>query len=148
LAEALEVLGTAGAAPASEAELEALRILAGWPALGAEIDGKTLPQEVRFDEHAGLSYTKGCYVGQETVARLHFRGRANRELRGLAWEGAGPSGDELLLAGKPVGQLRSLLVLPGRWLGLAPVRREVEPGTEVDAGGAPARVIIPPFPTP
>lgn len=148
LEEALDALGTAGAASAGEAELEALRILAGWPALGAEIDGKTLPQEVRFDEHAGVSYTKGCYVGQETVARLHFRGHPNRELRGLAGEGAAPSGDDLLRGGRPVGRLRSLLVLPDRWFGLAPVRREVEPGTEVDAGGAPARVIIPPFPAP
>src|SRR6266702_2093662 len=62
-------------APASEAAaLELARVLTGWPRLGAEVDDKTIPQEVRYDEIGGVSYTKGCYTGQETVARLHFRG--------------------------------------------------------------------------
>lgn len=142
---ALRALEAAGASAARPTELEALRILAGWPALGAEIDGKTLPQEVRFDEHGGVSYAKGCYVGQETVARLHFRGHPNRVLRGLAWEGAPPAGDDLTRDGKPVGRLRSLLVLPGRSLGLAPVRREVAEGELVESGGATARVVGLPF---
>src|SRR5207253_1404740 len=72
-------LAAAGAVEADPAMLELARILAGWPRLGAEVDEKTIPQEVRFDEIGGVSYTKGCYTGQETVARLHFRGRAGRD---------------------------------------------------------------------
>src|SRR5204863_149594 len=72
-------LAAAGAVEAEPAMLELARILAGWPRLGAEVDDKTIPQEVRFDEIGGVSYTKGCYTGQETVARLHFRGHANRQ---------------------------------------------------------------------
>jgi folate-binding protein YgfZ len=138
-------LRAAGAGAAGPGDLEALRILAGWPALGAEIDEKTLPQEVRFDEIGGVSYSKGCYVGQETVARLHFRGHANRVLRGLAWEGGEAPGDDLSREGKVVGRLRSLLVLPGRCLGLAPLRREVAAGETVAAGGVEARVVELPF---
>lgn len=145
LQEALASLQAAGGAPARPGDLEAIRILAGWPALGAEIDEKTLPQEVRFDEIGGLSYSKGCYVGQETVARLHFRGHANRVLQGLAWEGGEPAGDDLSRDGKVVGRLRSLLVLPGQCLGLAPLRREVAVGASVDGGGRTARVVELPF---
>ena len=78
-------LVAAGAVAGDERDLHAARILCGWPALGAEIDERTLPQEVRYDQIGGVSYTKGCYTGQETVARLHFRGHTNRELRGLRW---------------------------------------------------------------
>jgi folate-binding protein YgfZ len=143
---ALLSLGRAGVVPAGAGDLEGLRILAGWPAMAAEIDDRTLPQEVRFDEHGGLSYAKGCYVGQETVARLHFRGHANRVLRGLDWGGGVPAGNELVQDGKVVGRLRSLLVLPGRTLGLAPVRREVPAGSQLLGGGVPARVTELPFP--
>ena len=83
-------LVAAGARPGDEGDHHAARILAGWPALGAEIDERTLPQEVRYDEIGGVSYTKGCYTGQETVARLHFRGHPNRELRGLWWRSDEP----------------------------------------------------------
>src|SRR6266702_809001 len=69
--------------PDPEAALALSRVLAGWPGLASEVDEKTIPQEVRFDEIGGVSYTKGCYTGQETVSRLHFRGHANRNLRGL-----------------------------------------------------------------
>src|SRR5439155_8151 len=69
LAARLEASGAVAAGPAI---LELSRILAGWPRLGAEVDEKTIPQEARVDEIGGLSYTKGCYTGQETVARLHF----------------------------------------------------------------------------
>jgi folate-binding protein YgfZ len=139
---ALDAAGDSGVLAASSEELEASRILAGWPALGAEIDEKTLPQEVRYDEVLGVSYSKGCYVGQETVARLHFRGHANRELRGLVWEGnSPPAGDEITRDGKPVGRVRSLLGLPDRWLGLAPIRREVALADSVEGGGREARVV-------
>jgi folate-binding protein YgfZ len=147
LDRAEQALSLAGVIPATPEDLEAGRILAGWPRLGAEIRDKTLPQEVRYEELQGLSYTKGCYLGQETVARLHFRGHTNRELRGLIWHGApeltadtvhGPEGQIL-------GTIGSLLVLPKVTVGLAILRREVSPGAVVSTGGHYARVVALPF---
>jgi folate-binding protein YgfZ len=136
----------AGALRGDEGDLHAARILAGWPALGVEIDEKTLPQEVRYDEIGGVSYTKGCYTGQETVARIHFRGHTNRELRGLAWPEPGvPNGRAVVAREKEVGTVRSTLTVDGRTLGLALVRREVAPGSPVVAGGRGARVVSLPF---
>ena len=139
------LLESAGMAPGGDAEREAARIMAGWPALGAEIDDRTLPQEVGFDAHGGVSYTKGCYTGQETVARLHFRGHANRVLRGLRWQSAPPTGGDVASGGKQVGQVSSVLALPDRVLGLAVLRRELQPGDRVTAGDAPAIVTDLPF---
>lgn len=134
-----------GAALGGESELAAARVLAGWPTLGREIDDRTLPQEVRFDEIGGVSYTKGCYTGQETVARVHFRGHVNRLLRGVV-ASAGPLSEAILLhEGKDVGTLRTVVRLEDRVLGLAVVRREVEPGTEVMAGERSCRVVVLPF---
>src|SRR5207249_5984059 len=79
-------LGRAGALGTNAAALELARVLAGWPGLSSEVDEKTIPQEVRFDEIGGVSYTKGCYTGQETVSRLHFRGHANRQVRGIEFD--------------------------------------------------------------
>lgn len=142
----VKAVTAAGAAVGTPEDLEAARVLAGWPALGAEIDERTLPQEVRYDQIGGVSYTKGCYVGQETVARLHFRGHANRELRGLVWPSAEPlADDEITQHGRTVGTVRTILHLEDRTLGLAPIRREVEIGAEVLAGGRPARVVDLPF---
>ena len=118
----------------------------GWPALGAEIGDKTLPQEVAFDEIGGVSYTKGCYTGQETVARVHFRGHPNRELRGLLWKGVEELHSEVVeAADKEVGRFTSLVVTPTRRFGLAVLRREVLPGLAVTAGGQPATVVSLPF---
>lgn len=129
-----------------ERDQAAAMILAGWPALGREIDEKTLPQEVRFDEIGGVSYTKGCYTGQETVARIHFRGHVNRSLRGLRLDGAEPLQNRgLVLDGKDVGQARSALRLDDRVLALATVRREVETGSVVLAGARSATVVPLPF---
>lgn len=143
----VEHLVGAGAERGEGRDLETARILAGWPALGAEIDERTLPQEVRYDQLGGVSYTKGCYVGQETVARLHFRGHTNRELRGLVWRDTAPLLDGTILSGggKVVGTIRSTLTLDDRILGLAPIRREVENGAAVTAGGRPATVVALPF---
>jgi tRNA-modifying protein YgfZ len=149
-AEAVETaagrLEAAGARVGTEDDLHALRILAGWPALGIEIDERTLPQEVRYDEIGGVSYTKGCYTGQETVARVHFRGHTNRELRGVYWSGAGRlDGRAVTAGGKEVGTVRSTLALEDRALGLAVIRREIELGNEVIAAGRPAMVVELPF---
>lgn len=140
-------LGNAGALPGDLDDLEASRILSGWPRLGAEITEKTLPQEVRYDDIQGLSYTKGCYTGQETVARLHFRGHTNRELRGLVWDGVPAlAGDEVLgPGGEAVGTIGSLLVLPQVTAGLALLRREIAEGDHVRAAGHDATVVALPF---
>jgi len=148
LASALGVLRTAGAVTGEAEDLAAARILAGWPALGAEIDERTLPQEVRYDAIGGVSYTKGCYTGQETVARVHFRGHVNRELRGLRWApGAVPEGpDATVLHGeREVGTVRSMLTVGTQTVGLAPLRREVAAGDAVVAAGRPATVVALPF---
>jgi folate-binding protein YgfZ len=147
-AEDVEGAVTATGLPrGSEADREAARIFAGWPRLGAEIGERTLVQEVRYDEIGGVSYTKGCYTGQETVARLHFRGHVNRELRGLLWDDAPElAGDQISALERPeAGTVTSLLRLPERLLGLGLVRREVEPGASVLGGGAPATVVALPF---
>lgn len=139
-------LEAAGAIPGETGDLEAARILAGWPALGAEIDTKTLPQEVRYDEIGGVSYTKGCYTGQETVARLHFRGHTNRGLRGLVWDEPLPLSDRSVICdGREVGSIRSTLLLARRRIGLAPIRREIHDGETVTAGGQLAWVVALPF---
>ena len=141
------LLEAAGMTRGGEPAREAARVLAGWPALGAEIDERTLPQEVRFDEHEGVSYTKGCYTGQETVARLHFRGHANRVLRGLRWLEPETGADQVLAGEKQVGRVASVLSLPDRVLGLAILRRELQPGKRVTVGGAGAMVTELPFTT-
>jgi len=139
----------AGGELGSERDVAATRILAGWPTLGREIDEKTLPQEVRYDELAAVSYVKGCYTGQETVARVHFRGHVNRTLRGLVFEdmggGATLSERGVELDGKEVGRVRSALALEQRVLALATLRREVAEGAMVRTGGRDARVVPLPF---
>ena len=139
-------LAAAGAEAGDESDLHAARVLSGWPALGVEIDERTLPQEVRYDEIGGVSYTKGCYTGQETVARLHFRGHTNRELRGLRWSDAEPLEGRAVVHGeRDVGSVRSTLTLEDRVLGLGLLRREVSPGETVVAGGRRATVVALPF---
>ncbi len=113
--------------------LAARRALLGWPTLGREIEERTLVQEVRFDELAGVRYDKGCYTGQETVARLHFRGHANRLLRRLRLDGS-PSDPEIHAADKVVGRLSSWGRLGSEVIGLGIIRREVELGQTVTLG--------------
>ena len=150
----------AGAYSTTADALQLARMLAGWPRLASEVDEKTLPQEVRFDEIGGVSYTKGCYTGQETVSRLHFRGHANRQLRGLLFESDPPaapaSGWSVVTHDEQdVGRVTSIAWLPdgggsvlGRWIGLAILRREVPIGATVRAAGREARVVALPFDAP
>ena len=119
-------------------ELEQLRIEAGTPAWGHELDETILPAEAGLDE-THISFTKGCYPGQEPVARLHFRGRPNRRLRVLDVEQANP-GDEIVLDGKAVGRITS--AVPGKALGY--VRREVPDDAALEVGGAEARLHLHP----
>ena len=137
----------AGFERGTEDDLAAVRVLAGWPALGKEIDEKTLPQEVRFDENSGVSYTKGCYIGQETVARVHFRGHVNRILQGIVMPGAEPPpAGPVRLDAKDVGRIGSVLMLPDRVLALAVLRREIVPGTTIAVGSREGKVTALPFP--
>ena len=105
---AVEVLDEPLEPTMDESELERLRVLAGTPRWGHEIDDRILPAEAGLDERA-ISFTKGCYPGQEPVARLHYRGRANRGLRVLEIEGDElPAYDaELSYEGKVVGRVTS-----------------------------------------
>lgn len=147
IATARRNLSAQGVVAGDEVDTQTARILAGWPALGSEIGEKTLPQEVRYDEIGGVSYTKGCYTGQETVARIHFRGHPNRELRGLDWDSTEPlAGTAVTTEDRAVGEIGSVVETPHRRIGLAVLRREVEPGTPVTAGGRPAVVALLPFP--
>ena len=95
-----------------------------------------------------MSFTKGCYVGQETVARLHYKGKPNRHLRGLRLSAPAATGDELFLGERSVGRLGSCVVSPGLGpIALALVRREAEPGATVSVGedGTTAIVVGLPF---
>jgi folate-binding protein YgfZ len=118
-------------------ELERLRIGAGTPRFGAEIDDRVLPAEAGLVERA-VSFTKGCYPGQEPIARLRYRGKANRRLRILALEDdhAPASEAELELDGKVVGRVTSSV--PGRALGY--VRTEVPDNAELVVEGRRARL--------
>jgi folate-binding protein YgfZ len=110
------------------------------------MDAETMPQEAGINDRA-VSFTKGCYVGQETVARLHYRGKPNRHLRGLRLSEPAERGAEIVFADKPVGRVGSTCVSPGLGpIALALVRREAEPGATVEVGGAPAEVVALPFP--
>ncbi|MBS1881294.1 MAG: folate-binding protein, partial [Actinobacteria bacterium] len=95
-----------------------------------------------------VSFTKGCYIGQETVARLHYKGRPNRHLRGLRLSAAAAPGAPLLLGEKEVGRLGAAAVSPAFGpIGLAILRREAEPGAELSVGedGVKAVVVDLPF---
>jgi folate-binding protein YgfZ len=136
----------AGAAPASEQAAEILRVERGRPRYGHELDDTTIPQEAGLNERA-VSFTKGCYVGQETVARLFYRGKPNRHLRGLRLTEPADPGAELRLGERVVGRLASSVVSPVHGpIALALVRREASPGDTVAVdGGATAEVVELPF---
>lgn len=134
-----------------EALLELLRIEAGIPALGAELDDEVLPPEARLER--AIAINKGCYVGQEIVARLRSRGQVNHLLVGLRRDGEEPFvvGTVLSVAGRATGEITSTALSPAEGaIALAFVRREhAEPGTLVElAGGGSARVAALPFVAP
>lgn len=126
---------------------EILRIEAGEPRFGAEMGPQTMPAEADIVE-AAVSFEKGCYIGQEPVARLHYKGRPNRRLRGLRLSAPAAPGAALLHGEKEVGRLGSACVSPAHGpIGLAIVRREAEPGAELAVGedGVTARLVELPF---
>jgi folate-binding protein YgfZ len=109
-----------------EQELERWRIESGIPRWGHEIDERVLPAEAGLDE-THISFSKGCYPGQEPIARQRYRGKVNRKLRVLEIDGNAEPGDELLLEGKKVGRITS--AVPGLALGY--VRVEVPDGAQL-----------------
>jgi folate-binding protein YgfZ len=126
----------ARATPAGHAAWDIARVEAGRPEFGVDMDDTTIPQEANLDALDAVSYTKGCYTGQEVVARVHFRGHVNRTLRGLKLTGALPPARASLLdaTGKPVGDLTSGVASPRLGaIGLGMVRREVETGATLTA---------------
>src|SRR2546423_5406080 len=130
-------LHSAGIGEGGKETWEIARIESGRPEWGEDMDDSTLPQEANFDELGAISYTKGCYIGQETVARVHFRGHVNRFLRKLRFvtRPAPPKGAELVdETGKVIGEIRSAALSP-RYGGVAlgMVRREILPGTTLQA---------------
>jgi folate-binding protein YgfZ len=137
----------AGAVEISPEAAEIVRVEAGRPRFGAEMGTETMPAEAGIVERT-VSFTKGCYIGQETVARLHYKGRPNRHLRGLRLSAPAESGATLLLGEKEVGRLGGAVVSPALGpIGLAILRREAEPGAELAVGedGVTARVVDLPF---
>jgi tRNA-modifying protein YgfZ len=142
-----DALVGAGAPPVSEAAGEIVRVEHGRPRYGMDLDDTVIPQEAGLNERA-VSFTKGCYVGQETVARLHYRGKPNRHLRGLRLSGLLASGQELRLGERTVGRVGSVVLSPELGpIALALVRREAEPGAIVSVGedGATAEITELPF---
>jgi folate-binding protein YgfZ len=154
----------ARATPAGIAAWEVARVEAGYPEWGIDMDDSTIPQEANLDELNAISYTKGCYTGQEVVARVHFRGHVNRTLRGLRASGTTPPPSRAALfdaGARSVGDVRSSVTSP-RFGGvaLAMVRREVENGAQLiarwsagapgdDAAGEMSVDVVPlPFPAP
>jgi folate-binding protein YgfZ len=128
-----------------EAAAEIVRVESGRPRYGIDVDETTIPQEAGLNERA-VSFTKGCYVGQETVARLHYRGKPNRHLRGLRLSAPVPSGTPLLRGEREVGRVGSSVVSPRYGaIALALVRREAAVGDQLAAGDATALVGDLPF---
>jgi folate-binding protein YgfZ len=142
-----EALFNAGAVEVSPAAAEIIRVEAGRPRFGAEMGTETMPAEAGIVEQA-VSFTKGCYIGQETVARLHYKGKPNRHLRGLRFSAPTRPGEALRLGEKEVGSVGSAVISPALGpVGLAIVRREAEPGTTLTVGedGVTAEVVALPF---
>jgi folate-binding protein YgfZ len=139
-----------GSLPVDQAAYERLRISCGVPALGREITADTIPAEAgQWLIDASVSFTKGCYTGQELVARIDSRGgRVPKPIRVVVVEGEAAVGDEVTVEGAPVGRLTSATSSADgtATLALAPVARSVEPPARAEVGGSAAQVLAPPLP--
>jgi tRNA-modifying protein YgfZ len=144
-ARADELRAELGVGEVSEQAAECLRIESGRPRLGIDMDAETMPQEAGINERA-VDFEKGCYVGQETVARLHWKGKPNRHLRGLRLSEPVERRTDILLGDKVVGRVSSTCVSPRFGpIALGLVRREASPGDTVRVGAAEAEVVELPF---
>ena len=136
-------LVAAGAVAVGEDAAEVLRVERGRPRWGLDLGESVIPEEAGLNERA-VSFAKGCYVGQETVARLHYRGKPNRHLRGLRLAEPVPAGTPLRLGEREVGRVGSTAISPSLGpIALAILRREAEPGASLAAGeGAVAAEVV------
>ncbi len=146
-------LGSAGIEPVDAAAAEIARVESGRPRFGREMTTDTIPQEAGINERA-VSFTKGCYIGQETVARLHYKGKPNRHLRGLRLSESVRDGATVRLGDRELGRIGTAVLSPALGpIALAILRREAEPGgtVEIDGEGAgttvEAEVVTLPFAT-
>ena len=130
---AAEVLDAGLEPTMTAAELELLRIRAGTAAWGREVDERVLPAEAGLVERA-VDFEKGCYPGQEPIARLHYRGHANRGLRVLSLDELPEAETEIVYAGKSVGRITSAARASDGAVALAYVRREVPADAELEVG--------------
>ena len=129
-----ELLSANGAVEVSEAAAEILRVESGRPRFGKEMSERTIPQEAGINDRA-VSFTKGCYIGQETVARLHYKGKPNRQLRGLRLTAPAQDGDPVAVGDREVGNVGTAVISPAHGpIALAILRREAELGTTVLVG--------------
>jgi folate-binding protein YgfZ len=150
--EGYDVIGDApaGRPPRDQDAYERLRIACGVPAMGRELTADTIPAEAgQWLIDASVSFTKGCYTGQELVARIDSRGgRVPKPIRVVLVEGPAAVGDEVIVDGATVGRLTS--AVPSEdgtgTLALAPVARSVEPPAVAEVGGGTAEVLSPPLP--
>lgn len=130
-----------------------VRVEEGLPTIGRDMNETTLVQEAGLDTIDAVSFTKGCYTGQETVARVHFRGHVNRHLRGLTSEAPLPPGGAVMSGdGNTVGDVRSSIISPRLGpIALGMIRREIEVGAEVwvesEGTRTMARIVSLPFDT-
>lgn len=142
LPELIKAFADRGIPEVSEDALEILRIEAGLPRFGREITPAVMPAEAGIVGSA-ISFEKGCYIGQEPVARLHYKGRPNRLLRRLRLSQPVPEGAALRLGDRELGTLSSVCVSPALGaLGLAVVRKEAEPGATIDVGDGQAEAVV------
>ena len=148
-AETNNALAQAGVERVDPAAAEIARVESGRPRFGREMTTETIPQEAGINERA-VSFSKGCYIGQETVARLHYRGKPNRHLRGLRLAEPVADGAPIRLGERELGRVGTAVLSPAHGpIALAIVRREAEPGAKVeiesDGGTIEAAVVDLPF---
>jgi tRNA-modifying protein YgfZ len=142
-----ELLQAVGAAAVSEPAAEILRVESGRPRFGRDMGPESMPAEAAITERA-VDFEKGCYIGQEPVARLHYRGKPNRTLRGLRLSAPAEHGDPLRLGDREVGTVGTACLSPALGaIALAIVRREAADGDRLEVGdaGTTAEVVELPF---
>jgi len=141
-AELVAALDSLGVPEVDEAAAEIVRVESGVPRLGRDMSTETMPAEAGIVERA-VDFEKGCYIGQETVARLHYRGRPNRHLRGLRLDGPASPGDPVSVDDRQVGEIGTAVLSPAHGpIALAVLRREAEPGRTVTIGDAGSAEVV------
>ncbi|MDX6605939.1 MAG: hypothetical protein QOD14_479 [Solirubrobacterales bacterium] len=144
-----EGLLAGGAEPASHEAAEIIRVESGRPRFGLDMGPESMPAEAGIVDRA-VDFEKGCYIGQEPVARLHYRGKPNRTLRGLRLAAPAAHGDPLVLGEREVGRVGTACLSPALGpIALAIVRREAADGQQVTVGDGEvtAELVQLPFPT-